>query len=311
MSTGPTGRVSLAPVHARAVLGARRKGASVRAAAAAGRPLVLPVRAVVHPGAAVDAGRAADLALATGVPLGRDLPVTGPHLLAFAAQLELLAAADFPLPLPGLVHVTQRVRQHRPLAVGERVEVRVSARGPLPHPKGVVVELDAVLTTGDEVVWEGTSGYLARGAAAQEVPRDVDGAPLPLPGAPERVVARWQVPTTTGRSYAAASGDVNPIHVSSLAARGFGFRGAVAHGMWTLARAVGQVAPQLGGAVEVRARFGSPLLLGSRAALCAEPVGAGGTAGAEGGSWALAVRSGTPLPGERLHLTAEAAPLRS
>ena len=39
--------------------------------------------------------------------------------------------------------------------------------------------------------------------------------------------------------YADASGDHNPIHTSPLLARAFGFRGAIAHGMHTLARCVG------------------------------------------------------------------------
>lgn len=305
------GTRSLAPVYARAVLSARRKGAAVRAGAAAGEPLVLPAgrdgRApvLVHPAVSVGADRAAALARATGVPLRPVLPVVGPHLLAFAAQLELLSAEDFPLPLPGLVHVTQRVRQHRPLGADERVDVRVVARGPLPHAKGVVVELDSTLTAaGGEVVWEGTSGYLARGVSGGVSP-DADGEPLQLPDPAMRTVARWRVPTGAGRRYAAVSGDVNPIHLSSLAAKAFGFRGAIAHGMWTLARAVGQVEPRLGAAVEVRARWGSPLLLGSRAVLCAESLGAGT---AESG-WSLAVRSGVPLPGDRVHLAATAAPL--
>nr|WP_255479663.1 MaoC/PaaZ C-terminal domain-containing protein [Quadrisphaera sp. RL12-1S] len=129
-----------------------------------------------------------------------------------------------------------------------------------------------------------------------------------MPEPAVRTAARWRVPADAGRRYAAVSGDVNPIHLSALAARAFGFRGAIAHGLWTLARAVGQVEPRLGPAVEVRARWGSPLLLGSRATLCAEPVDDG--AGAAGGGWSLAVRSGVPLPGDRVHLTATAAPLR-
>lgn len=324
MTGEPSGQRSLAPVYARAVLSARRKGAAVRAGVAAGDPLVLPTGpggaalAVVHPGVRVGPDRAAALARATGVPLRPVLPVLGPHLLAFAAQLELLSAEGFPLPLPGLVHVTQVVRARRPLGAGERVDVRVTARGPLRHPRGVVVELDSVLTSGGEVVWEGVSGYLARGASAGAVGAG-EPAPLDLPEPATRTAARWRVPTAAGRRYAAVSGDVNPLHLSRLAARAFGFRGTIAHGMWTLARAVGQVEPQLAGAggaggagVEVRARWGSPLLLGSRAALCVEPLGASedsATAGA--GGWSLAVRSGAPLPGERVHLTATAAPLPS
>ena len=39
-----------------------------------------------------------------------------------------------------------------------------------------------------------------------------------------------------GRRYGAVSGDRNPIHLYPLTARLFGFRRAIAHGMWTKAR---------------------------------------------------------------------------
>lgn len=40
----------------------------------------------------------------------------------------------------------------------------------------------------------------------------------------------------TVQAYADVSGDHNPIHTSPMLARMFGFRGAIAHGMFTLAR---------------------------------------------------------------------------
>jgi len=311
----PSGSGSLAPVYARAVLSARRKGAAVRSAAARGEPVVVPAGGVVLAGVAVDADRAAALARATGVPLRPVLPAVGPHLLAFTAQLQLMSAEAFPFPLPGLVHVTQHVRQHRSLGVGERAEVRVAARGPLVHPKGALVELVSQVVVGDETVWEGTSGYLARGAGGAVSSGGAGGAAgsaaTDLPEPPARTAARWRVPADAGRAYAAVSGDANPIHLSRLAARALGFPGAIAHGMWTLARAVGQVEPQAvaaaGGAVEVRARWGAPLLLGARAELCVEPLD-----GRRATGWALAVRSGGRSggrSGERVHLTATAAPL--
>lgn len=42
----------------------------------------------------------------------------------------------------------------------------------------------------------------------------------------------------TVRAYADVSGDHNPIHTSPMLARVFGFRGAISHGMFTLARCV-------------------------------------------------------------------------
>ena len=42
----------------------------------------------------------------------------------------------------------------------------------------------------------------------------------------------------TAWDYARVSSDFNPIHLSDRAARFFGLRGAIAHGMWSLARSL-------------------------------------------------------------------------
>ena len=46
------------------------------------------------------------------------------------------------------------------------------------------------------------------------------------------------MPESTGRRYAAIAGDLNPIHQHALLARLFGFKRAIVHGTWTLARAL-------------------------------------------------------------------------
>ncbi|QJX03408.1 hypothetical protein HML84_20650 [Alcanivorax sp. IO_7] len=55
----------------------------------------------------------------------------------------------------------------------------------------------------------------------------------------------WKVPGNTGRRYGAVSGDRNPIHLYPLTARLFGFKRQIAHGMWSKARALGQLQQQL------------------------------------------------------------------
>ena len=41
----------------------------------------------------------------------------------------------------------------------------------------------------------------------------------------------------TGKSFGFITKDINPIHMSSLLAKAFGFKQDLAHGMWALARA--------------------------------------------------------------------------
>ncbi len=91
-----------------------------------------------------------------------------------------------------------------------------------------------------------------------------------------------RVPADIGRRYAAVSGDRNPIHLSKLTARLFGFPRAIAHGMWLAARTLAVLEGRLPDAGTVDVAFKAPVLLPSTIAIGARQV--------EGG-WALDVRS--------------------
>src|SRR6201999_4136218 len=68
-------------------------------------------------------------------------------------------------------------------------------------------------------------------------------------------------PGPPARRYAAVSGDRNPIHMHSLTAKPLGFPSAIAHGMWTKARALAALEPRLADAFETDVRFRRPILL--------------------------------------------------
>ena len=52
------------------------------------------------------------------------------------------------------------------------------------------------------------------------------------------------VPGDIGRRYAGVSGDPNPIHMYAVTARLFGFKSAIAHGMWSYARVLAALGAQ-------------------------------------------------------------------
>jgi acyl dehydratase len=226
----------------------------------------------------VDRGHLAEYAHVCGFPVADALPVTYPHVLAFPLQVELMARRSFPLPLPGLVHVRNRITVHRAIDAAEPLAVRVHAEGLRAHPKGAQVDLVAEIDAAGDVVWEGRSTYLARGATAPDGAPDPAEPPEIEDAAP---VATWRVAGATGRRYARVSGDVNPIHLHPLAAKAFGFPRAIAHGMWTAARAVAALQGRLPAALTYDVAFGKPLLLPSTVELRTR---------AEGDAWAVEVR---------------------
>src|SRR5690606_11021899 len=91
----------------------------------------------------VDRDHLAEYAHVCGFPVADALPVTYPHVLAFGLQVELMARRSFPLALPGLVHVRNRMTVHRILDAAESLAVRVHAEGLRAHPKGAQVDLVA------------------------------------------------------------------------------------------------------------------------------------------------------------------------
>ena len=225
-----------------------------------------------------------------GFRLTDRLPPTFPHLLAFPLAMKLMTDPGFPFPLPGLVHVANRITQSRSLLLGEELLLRVSARDLRRHDRGRQLDVVGEALVDGAAVWTDVSTYLhiegapgARGHhAATEPPADPS--------------ARWRVDAGTGRRYAAVSGDSNPIHLHPLAARLFGFPRAIAHGMWLKARCLAALEGRLPDALEAAVEFRSPLLLPATVAFSSHRDGDG---------WRFSVvdaRSGRP------HLEGSAVP---
>lgn len=225
-------------------------------------------------GVTVDRGHLVAYDRVCGFRLSDALPATYVHVLAFPLALRLMTERDFPLPIVGLVHIENRIVQTRPVLASEELALRVRAERLRPHEKGTQIDLVGEASVGGEVVWTGVSTYLRRGggsgsadgeAPAEGSPQAGLGEPPDERPAPEpRVAATIKVPDDIGRRYAAVAGDRNPIHLSSLSAKLFGFPRAIAHGMWIKARTLALLEGRLDGPVDVQVRFKKPLLLPSK-----------------------------------------------
>lgn len=213
------------------------------------------------------------------------LPPTYLHLLTFPLGLELMTRPDFPFPVLGLIHVGNEISQHRPVRADERVTVRtwvanlrVRASGRVrPRAAGRVIDLVSEVLVGDEPVWTEMSSYLHREAGGIDLAREIpELAPTPPAEPPASApVIRWQAAADIGRRYAAVSGDRNPIHLHALTAKLFGFRSAIAHGMWMQARTLAAFEGRLPGRFRIDVTFKAPVLLPSTVELRATPTGSG------------------------------------
>ncbi len=194
-----------------------------------------------------------------GFTLRDHLPPTYPHVLAFPLHMAVMADSAFPFGAVGLVHLENRIVQHRPIGIAEEISLRVRPTPLQPHAKGRTFSLVTEAFAGEELAWESTSTMLRRGGGSGESKSYKERTPQE--GGHDGASAEWRLGGDLGRRYAAVSGDRNPIHMHSLTAKPLGFPAAIAHGMWTKARCLAALESRLPDAFAVEVAFRQPILL--------------------------------------------------
>lgn len=210
---------------------------------------------VVREGVRVDRDHLAGYASACDFGLADALPPTYPHVLAFPLQMALMTDGSFPFPPIGAVHAANTITQRRPLRVDETFDLSVRADNLRPHAKGRLIDIVTTATADGEVVWREAMTVLRRGRVDAEATDTLPLRDVEAPVGP----ARWMVPRGHGRRYAGVSGDRNPIHLSVVTAKVFGFSRPIVHGMWTKARCLAALQARLPEAYTVDVAFRRPI----------------------------------------------------
>ena len=208
-----------------------------------------------------------------GFEAGPDLPITLPQVLAAPLHLWLMLRPEFPLPLMGLVHLRNRFEVLGPMPVDGSYDVGVTLDNGRRTHQGVEVDLLTEFRTHDgELVYRALMTVLHRMKSDARAAR-------PKSAEASTGIADYRsfdVPADIGRRYAPIGGDFNPIHLYALTAKAFGFPRAIAHGMWSLARAAALLEQAQGRpAQQLSVQFRQPLLLPAKVSLkfCARDKG--------------------------------------
>jgi acyl dehydratase len=221
--------------------GAMRKALFSRKSGLAEGQTIPRIEAVAQ-GVSADSARVSAFRKVCAYPEGDRLPTTFPHLLATPLHLAMVTSPAFPLRALGVVHVTQKIVQYRPITSGSKLDVSCHIEGHRPAKRGVEFDMVTEIFEGGELVWEAVSTALSMTASkGKSGPRPE--RPRPAPGSPpnrERSTI-WRIPVDMGRRYAKVSGDGNPIHLYKWSAKLFGFKRAIIHGMWSLARCLAEL----------------------------------------------------------------------
>jgi hypothetical protein len=254
-----------------------------------GRGKEIPDLDLTLPGVRPEPDAVAAYAKVCGFALRDHLPPTYAHVLAFPLHMAVMADGSFPFGAVGLVHIQNRIVQHRHIGLDEELKLHVRPTKLEPHPRGRTFTLLTEAWIGRQKVWEEVSTMLRRGGGSKPSPAQAGNAGgkqhahhVSVPLAPKvdagresdletaaelAPTAEWRLSGDVGRRYAGVSGDRNPIHMHSLTAKPFGFPAAIAHGMWTKARCLAALESRLPDAFVVDVRFRKPILLPGRVEL--------------------------------------------
>lgn len=219
----------------------------------------------VRPQVLLEADHIARYASICGFEQAHGVPITYPQLLTFPLLMAFMGSADCPWPAMGMVHLANSIRQRQALRPGDALRVELRTGQLFAHQKGQVFTLEMKILRGAESVWEATQSLLRLGVAAPAGPPYGGGLNTATDLARQAdLVAAADI----GRRYGKVSGDLNPIHLSALSARLFGFRRAIAHGMWTKARALAILMPRRSvSQARAEVEFKTPLYLPASASL--------------------------------------------
>ncbi len=185
------------------------------------------------------------------------LPATYLWTRAFPLIMRILVSSEFPLPAMGQVHLSNQITVHSEFDINKKIILtaavdhsKLSSKG-LEWTMHLTAEVDGVL------VWSSQTTFLHRCKTGIE-------RNLKTLENPEGESQQWILAKDLGRRYALASGDYNPIHLGALSAKLFGFKQAIAHGMWSKARclaALDAFTPESG--YQVNVNFLKPVYLPS------------------------------------------------
>jgi acyl dehydratase len=195
------------------------------------------------------------------------LPITFPHVLAMPLHLRIFAMPEFALRPMGLIHLTNSIESMGELRPELPLDIDVSAQNYRRTDAGLAFDMTTGIRSEGRALWRETCCFLSRWPDPAE--RPARRPPRP-PKAPKdaTVLAELPVSLRTAWNYARVSSDFNPIHLNDRSARFFGLRGAIAHGMWSLARSLA-VQPH-GNSVDpirIDTQFLTPVQLPARVAI--------------------------------------------
>lgn len=191
------------------------------------------------------------------------LPPLALQIAGAPLHMAILSDARFPFPAMGLVHMSQTITQSQKIPADAVLVLRAFCCAAREEKRGMSFALVTEARLAGELVWRGETRALAISRARPAGSSAAAKVAETQPADELRHAVRVMVPEDIGRRYAAIAGDLNPIHQRAWMARLFGFRRAIVHGTWTMARALADAGFSHWPAYTLEAHFRRPVELPS------------------------------------------------
>jgi acyl dehydratase len=208
-----------------------------------------------------------------GVPPQHAVPPAYLHVVAMPMHMQLFVVKNFPVKVLGLIHLRNTIRVLGNVDVQQPLRLRISFDTMRLTDYGQEYDFATRYEQAGGPVWEEVSTMFARGNTAPKEGAkrpSIERSTHPQTGV---FTETLEIAENTGWRYARISGDFNPIHLTARTAKMFGFKQAVAHGMWSLGRCLGSAAAHLPtGNMQIDTQFKLPVYLPSQALARTWPV---------------------------------------
>lgn len=196
----------------------------------------------------------------------KGLPPAYLHVLAMPLHMQLFVVKNFPVKVLGLIHLRNTIRVLAPVDERAPLKLRVYFDTMRETDFGQEYDFTTSYEQNGAVVWEEISTMFARGTSGPK-----EGSKRPVierSNHPENGTHSdtLEVADNTGWRYARVSGDFNPIHLTARTAQMFGFKQAVAHGMWSMGRCLASASPHIPNVkIQIDTQFKLPVYIPSQA----------------------------------------------
>ncbi|MBF0443634.1 MAG: hypothetical protein HQK54_17135, partial [Oligoflexales bacterium] len=149
---------------------------------------------------------------------------------------------DFPLKVLGGVHLRNHIVQHEPLFLTQKYRADLKMDVARRRPQGLEIDFRTQVKKSDSgsLVWESLTTFLFRKKFKdQDSESALSGILSNLSDG--KALSSFSVPANTGKRFGMLTKDINPIHMSKMLARLFGFKRDICHGMWAVGRSLGAI----------------------------------------------------------------------